>query len=87
MHPLCKLLPAAALTLFASATAADAVVEPRVLDVEQLLEVIEVIDVTAEKSIDESIDESAGEALDPEVTAILEEAILEDGEAAPEQEE
>ena len=83
MHPLCKLLPAAAFTLFASATVADAVVEPRVLDVEQLLEVIEVIDVTAEKQIDES----AAEALDPEVTAILEEAILEDGEAAPEQEE
>ena len=52
-------------------------------EVEQLLEVIEVIDVTAEKEIDES----AGEALDPEVTAILEEAILEDGEADPEQEE
>lgn len=83
MHPLCKFLPAAALTLFASATVADAVVEPRVLDVEQLLEVIEVIDVTAEKKIDES----AGEALDPEVTAILEEASLEDNEAAPEQEE
>ena len=82
MHPLCKLLPAAALTLFASGMAADQVVEPRVLEVEQLLEVIEVIDVTAEKEIDES----AQEALDPEVAAILEEAVLEDSEA-PEQEE
>ena len=78
MHPLCKLLPAAALTLCASAMVADTVVEPRVLEVEQLLEVIEVIDVTAEKEIDES----AQEALDPEVAEILEEAVLEDNETS-----
>ena len=82
MHPLCKLLPAAALTLFASAMAADAVVEPRVLEVEQLLEVVEVIDVTAEKEIDES----AQEALDPEVAEILEEAVLEDDEVLEQEE-
>ena len=51
---LCKVLPAAALTLLASGIAADAVIEAQTLEVKELLEVIEVIDVTAEKEIDES---------------------------------
>ena len=76
MHTLCKVLSTAALTLFASAAAADAVIEPRVLEVKERLQVIEVIDVTAEKEIDESSEE----ALDPEVAEILEQAVREDSE-------
>ena len=79
---LCKVLPAAALTLLASGIAADAVIEAQTLEVKELLEVIEVIDVTAEKEIDES----STQAPDPEVAAILEQAVREETET-PAQEE
>ncbi len=79
---LCKVLPAAALTLLASGIAADAVIEAQTLEVKELLEVIEVIDVTAEKEIDES----SNQAPDPEVAAILEEAVREETETPAEEE-
>ena len=79
---LCKVLPAAALTILASGIVADAVIEPRTLEVKELLEVIEVIDVTAEKEIDES----SADTLDPEVAAILEETVREETETPAEEE-
>ena len=82
MHSIGKVLAAATLTLLASGVAAKEVIEPRVLEVKELLEVIEVIDVTAEKEIDES----SAEALDPEVDAILEEAVREETELSAEEE-
>lgn len=83
MQSICKIVAAATLALLASGIAAKEVIEPRVLDVKELLEVIEVIDVTAEKEIDESSEE----ALDPEVDAILDEAVREEEEAEPPAEE
>lgn len=74
MQSICKVVAAATLTLLASGIAADAVIETQTLEVKELLEVIEVIDVTAEKVIDETSEE----ALDPEVSAILEEAVREE---------
>lgn len=86
MQTICKVLAAATLTLLASGIpakeAAKEVIEPRVLDVKELLAVIEVIDVTAEKEIDESSEE----ALDPEVDAILEETVREETEPSAEEE-
>ena len=82
MQSICKVLAGATLTLLASGIAANEVVEPRVLDVKELLEVIEVIDVTAEKEIDESSEET----LDPEVDAILDEAVREETEPTTEEE-
>ena len=79
---LCKVLPAAALTLLASGIAADAVIEAQTLEVKELLEVIEVIDVTAEKEIDES----SAQAPDPDVAAILAEAVREETETPAEEE-
>lgn len=82
MPALSRFLPMAALTLFASSIAADAVIETQTLEVKELLEVIEVIDVTAEKEIDGTSEE----ALDPEVSAILEEAVREETEIPVEEE-
>lgn len=82
MQSICNVVAAATLTLLASGIAAKEVVEPRVLEVKELLEVIEVIDVTAEKEIDESSEE----ALYPEVDAILEEAVREEAETPAEEE-
>lgn len=82
MPALLRFLPVAALTLFASGVAADAVIETQTLEVKELLEVIEVIDVTAEKEIDGTSEE----ALDPEVSAILEEAVREETETSAEEE-
>lgn len=82
MKLLSRLLGTTALALLASGVAADPAIDSRVLEVKELLEVIEVIDVTAEKEIDESSEE----ALDPEVDAILEEAAREEAEVPTEKE-
>ena len=82
MPALLRFLPAAGLTLLASSIAADAVIETQTLEVKELLEVIEVIDVTAEKEIDET----TGESLDPEISAILEDAVREETETSAEEE-
>lgn len=82
MQSICKIVVAATLALLTYGIAAKEVIEPRVLDVKELLEVIEVIDVTAEKEIDESSEE----ALDPEVDAILDEAVREEIEPSAEEE-
>ncbi len=82
MKTLYKVWPTATLTLLASGIAADTVIEPRILDVKERLEVIEVIDVTAEKEIDES----SADTLDPEVAAILEETVREETETPAEEE-
>ena len=66
----------------AAGRGADAVIEAQTLEVKELLEVIEVIDVTAEKEIDES----SNQAPDPEVAAILEEAVREETETPAEEE-